>query len=54
MSRTITPAALSFPRLPDRGQAHFSIFGFKRTIDQNAALGLLFDGLCLDLTRHQF
>jgi hypothetical protein len=35
-------------------QAHFSIFGVKHTIDHDSALGVLFDGLCVDLTRHQF
>jgi hypothetical protein len=35
-------------------QAHFSIFGVKHTIDQDAAFGCLLDGLCVDLTRHQF
>jgi hypothetical protein len=35
-------------------QAHFSIFGVNHTIDHDAAVGLLLDGLCVDLTRHQF
>jgi hypothetical protein len=35
-------------------QAHFSIFGVNHTIDHDAAFGCLLDGLCVDLTRHQF
>jgi len=35
-------------------QAHFSIFGVNHAIDHDAAFGPLLDGLCVDLTRHQF
>jgi hypothetical protein len=35
-------------------QAHFSIFGIKHAIDNDASFGILLDAFCVDLIRHEF